>query len=113
MADDFLADDFLADDFLPGDFFAADLRGTFAPFARASERPMAIACFRLVTLRPVLLPERRVPFFFLFIADSTLLLAAFPYFRPPDDFRAAIGNSPEWWEWDAAQAAIVLALARQ
>ena len=37
-----------------------------------------------------LLPDVRVPFFFLRIADSTRLPAAFPYFLPPDDFRAAI-----------------------
>jgi hypothetical protein len=73
---------------LVDDFFAEDLRGTFAPFLRASESPIAIACFRLVTLRP--LPDFRVPFFLRCIADSTRLLAAFPYFLPPDGFRAAI-----------------------
>lgn len=73
----------------PPDFFAEDLRGTFAPFSRASESPIAIACFLLVTFFP-LLPEVSVPFFFRRMADSTRLLAAFPYFLPPDDFRAAI-----------------------
>src|SRR5204862_5596433 len=52
-------------------------RGTFAPFSRASLRPMAIACFRLFTLRPE--PLLRVPFFLRCIADLTRLLAALPY----------------------------------
>jgi hypothetical protein len=59
------------------DFFG----GTFAPFFRASERPMAIACFRLVTLPPLPpLPDRSVPRFSRAIAFSTLFPAAFPYF---------------------------------
>src|SRR5512138_2224096 len=38
------------------------LRGTFAPFLRASERPIAIACLRLFTLPPwPLLPRLSVP----------------------------------------------------
>jgi hypothetical protein len=57
-------------------------RGTFAPFARASDSPIAIACFRLLTFRP--LPDFSVPFFRRFMALSTRLLAAFPYFRRPD-----------------------------
>ena len=56
----------------------ADLRrGTFAPFSRASLSPIAIACFRLVTLRPE--PLLSVPFFLRCIADLTRLLAALPY----------------------------------
>src|SRR5258706_10584211 len=56
------------------------LRGTFAPFLRASESPIAIACFRLVTLPPLpLLPLLSVPFFLRRIALSTRLLAACPY----------------------------------
>jgi hypothetical protein len=51
--------------------------GTFAPFARASLNPMAMACFRLRTFRPD--PLLSVPFFFLCRADFTRLLAAFPY----------------------------------
>ena len=74
---------------------------------------MAIACFLLVTFFP-LLPLLSVPFFFRRIADSTRLLAAFPYFLRLDDFRAAIGELPSAkGEIGAAQAAIVLALARQ
>src|SRR5689334_6871137 len=38
------------------------LFGTFAPFFRASLRPMAMACLRLVTFFP-LRPERSVPAF--------------------------------------------------
>ena len=57
------------------------LRGTLAPFARASERPMAIACFRDFTFRP--LPLLSVPRFLRRIALATRFDAAFPYFRPP------------------------------
>jgi hypothetical protein len=67
------------------------LRGTFAPFSRASESPIAIACLRLVTFLP-LRPLFSVPFFLRRIADSTRLLAALPYFLPPDFFRAAMTN---------------------
>jgi hypothetical protein len=52
--------------------------GTFAPFFLASERPMAIACFLLVTFLP--LPLRSVPAFFLFIALRTVFEAPFEYF---------------------------------
>jgi len=59
-----------------------------APFFRASESPIAMACLRLVTLPPFpLLPLLSVPFFFRRIALSTRLLAALPYFRPPVRFR--------------------------
>jgi len=44
--------------------------GTLAPFSRASESPMAIACLRLVTFRP-LLPLRSVPCLRFLIARST------------------------------------------
>jgi hypothetical protein len=66
---------------VPGYFFL----GTLAPFFRASESPIAIACLRLFTLPPLPpLPERSVPFFFLCIALSTDLPAALPYLRPID-----------------------------
>jgi hypothetical protein len=52
-------------------------RGTFAPFSRASLKPIAIACSRLVTFRPE--PLLSVPFFFRCIADFTRLAAAGPY----------------------------------
>jgi hypothetical protein len=105
--DDLRPDDFLAADFRvdlrPVDFFlllvrAADLRdadlradvfdvrlrGVFSPFSLASFIPIAIACLRLVTLRPprvVSLPclRRR-------IALPTVALAFLLYFLP-DDFR--------------------------
>ena len=52
-------------------------RGTFAPFLRASLRPIAIACFRLLTVRPE--PLLSVPFFLRCIADLTRFPAALPY----------------------------------
>src|SRR3954470_3685442 len=67
------------------------LLGTFFPFLRASERPMAIACLRLFTVPPLPpLPLLSVPFFRRCIALFTRLLAALPYFRPPDFFFAAM-----------------------
>jgi hypothetical protein len=65
-------------------FLPVFLAGILAPFFRASDRPMAIACSRLVTF-PALppRPERSVPCFSRRIALSTLLPAAFPYFRRP------------------------------
>jgi hypothetical protein len=74
---------------IPELFRPVRLRGTFAPFFRASDSPMAIACFRLFTVRP-LLPDLSVPFFLLRIALSTRFDAALPYFRRLEDFRAAI-----------------------
>ena len=59
-------------------FFEAFL-GTFAPRALASERPMAIACLRLLTLRPDR-PLFRVPALRSFIARLTLADAFFEYF---------------------------------
>jgi hypothetical protein len=63
--------------------FRDDLRdpfraGTFPPFSRASLSPMAIACLRLLTLRPD--PLFSVPFFLRRIADSTFFDADLPYF---------------------------------
>ena len=53
--------------------------GTFAPFFRASLKPIAIACFRLLTVRPErpLFSEPRLR---RRIADSTVFCARFPYF---------------------------------
>jgi hypothetical protein len=65
-------------------FFAVRLRvvffGTFAPAALASERPIAMACLRLVTFRPER-PLLSVPALRSFIARSTLADAFFEYFR--------------------------------
>jgi hypothetical protein len=55
------------------------LRGTFAPDRRASLKPIAIACFRLVTLRPEL-PDRSVPCFRSCITLRTFSPAFLPYF---------------------------------
>src|SRR5262249_33907882 len=54
------------------------LRGTLPPSRRASLRPIAIACLRLVTFRPER-PDFSVPRFRSCIARSTLLCAFFPY----------------------------------
>src|SRR5580704_8004252 len=65
--------------------------GTLAPFFRASESPIAIACLRLFTTPPLPpFPERSVPFFSRRTALSTLLPAAFPYLRPLDFLREAV-----------------------
>src|SRR5690349_4641219 len=79
-------------DFLLDPRFVLRLRGTFAPFSRASESPIAIACLRLVTLPPCpALPRFSVPFLRRCIALFTDLPAAFPYLRPPlDRFVAAM-----------------------
>jgi hypothetical protein len=55
------------------------LRGTLAPAFRAFDKPMAMACFRLVTLPPLPpRPDRSVPCFLRRIALRTLLPAALP-----------------------------------
>ena len=84
-----LRDDFrelLRDELLRDELFLEELlRGTFAPFFRASESPIAIACLRLFTVPPLPPgPLFSVPFFLRRIALPTLLLAARPYFRLPD-----------------------------
>jgi hypothetical protein len=57
------------------------LRGTFAPFFRASLKPIAIACLRLLTVPPLPPgPLFNVPFFRRRIADLTFFDADFPYF---------------------------------
>ena len=77
--DDLFVDDdrFFEDRFFELDRFDDDfLLGTFPPFARASESPMAIACLRLVTFFPELLLS--VPFFFLCNALLTRFCELFP-----------------------------------
>jgi hypothetical protein len=61
-------------------FAAFRLFGTFAPAARASESPIAIACLRLLTLRPER-PLFKVPALRFFIARPTLAEAVLEYFR--------------------------------
>src|ERR1035437_3134494 len=56
------------------------------PAFLALERPIAMACFLLVTFLP--LPDLSVPSFLSFISVSTLLPAAGEYFRA-DDFLPA------------------------
>jgi hypothetical protein len=61
-------------------FFEPFLGGTFFPSRRASERPIAIACLRLLTF----LPERplfKVPDLRFLIARPTLADAFLEYFR--------------------------------
>lgn len=61
---------------------AAGFLGTFAPFLRASESPMAMACSRLLTTPPFPpLPDFSVPRFSRCNAFSTHLPAAAPYLR--------------------------------
>src|SRR5215510_8940304 len=60
------------------------LRGTFLPFFRASDRPMAMACLRLFTRPPLPpLPLRSVPCFRLRIALATSRLELRLYLRRP------------------------------
>lgn len=84
--DVFLADDFFAEVFLPADFFFVDfLRpdagGTLAPSLRASDRPMAMACFGFVTFLP-LRPDLSLPRLNSCISRSTDLDALGLYLRP-------------------------------
>lgn len=73
--------------------------GTFAPSFRASDSPIAIACFLLVT-RPPLPPgpRRNDPLLRFFIARSTRFPAFFPYLLLLF-FRVAMSAHPRsrWW----------------
>ena len=77
--------DFFALLFFAELFFAAFFFGTFAPDLRASDSPIAIACFRLVTFFP-LRPLFSVPLFFSRITRATFFCAFGLYFLPPEDF---------------------------
>ena len=82
---------FLLDRFLP--LFLLDLlAGTLPPALRASERPIAIACLRLLTFF-FERPERSEPLFISDIARSTLLEAFLPY-RFFDDFFLLVAIAP-------------------
>jgi hypothetical protein len=61
-------------------FFFEAFFGTFAPSALASDSPIAIACLRLVTLRPER-PLFNVPALRFFITRSTSAEALLEYFR--------------------------------
>jgi hypothetical protein len=65
---------------LPVDLAPAVFFGTFCPADRASERPIAIACLRLLTVRPER-PLFNVPALRFFIARSTVADAFVEYFR--------------------------------
>jgi hypothetical protein len=101
FAEDFFAEDlrpdvFFAADFLPADFFFADfLRpgadGTLAPSWRASDNPMAMACFGFVTFLP-LRPDLSLPRLNSCISRSTDFDAFGLYLRD-DFFFAAILTS--------------------
>jgi hypothetical protein len=67
--------------------------GTFLPSALAPERPIAIACLRLLTLRPDR-PLFRVPALRFFIARPTLAEAFFEYFRAKIILPVARKQSP-------------------
>src|SRR5205085_2921004 len=77
----------------------AFLRGTFAPFLRASDRPIAIACLRLLTFLP-LRPLFSLPRLRRRIADLTAFPAPLLYLaiaQPPlggiRPFRAGVANT--------------------
>ncbi len=80
---------------LEENYAAFFLRGTLAPERRASDKPMAIACLRLVTFLP-LRPLFNLPLFIAFISRSTDLPAFGLYLRLEDflarplDFLAAL-----------------------
>ena len=63
--------------FFEDDFLGADFLGTFAPSFLASDRPIAIACFLLVTFLP--LPDLSAPSCNSCMAFSTFSPAFFPY----------------------------------
>jgi hypothetical protein len=69
---------FFVADFRAAFFFEAFFDGTFAPFSRASDNPIAIACLRLFTVLP-LRPLFSDPFFRRRMALSTVLFAFFEY----------------------------------
>jgi hypothetical protein len=78
---DFFAEDFFVVDFFEdADFFddAEFFDGTLPPSRRASDRPIAIACFRLFTFWPD--PLFSVPRFSLCSSVPTFSCAFSPYF---------------------------------
>ena len=96
VEEDFFAVDFFAEDFFDDDFFDPPLlffdedffdedffAGTLPPAARASDKPMAMACLRLFTFLPEL-PLFSVPRLRSCIAFSTLSCAFFPYLDAMD-----------------------------
>jgi hypothetical protein len=76
--DRFFEDRFFEDLFFEDPFFDEDFFGTLPPAFRASDNPIAIACFLLVTFLPDR-PLLSVPSFRSCIALSTFFWAFFPY----------------------------------
>src|ERR1041385_9325514 len=74
----FLLDFFLPPFFLPPFFFPPFFFGTLPPALRASDNPIAIACFLLVTFFPER-PLLSFPFFRSCIARLTFFCAVLPY----------------------------------
>jgi hypothetical protein len=68
--------------------------GTLAPLRRASERPIAIACFLSLTVLPDR-PDLSLPRFISCIDRLTLREAVLPYFRFEADFLRGI-DSLRW-----------------
>jgi hypothetical protein len=82
--------------------FPARFFGTLAPFFRASESPIAIACFLLLTFRPEV-PLLSVPALRFFMARLTLSAASLEYFRFFAFFAiAAILTGFDYPDWNSA-----------
>jgi hypothetical protein len=88
---------FLAVFFFFAVFFFDAVFGTFFPSALASERPIAIACLRLVTFRPER-PLFKVPALRFFITRSTSAEAFLEYFRAMM-FSRLRQNNLRGWGW--------------
>ncbi len=89
------------------DFFGGF--GTFAPALRASDNPIAIACFGFVTFFP-LLPDVSLPCFIAFISRSTDAPAFGLYFLPLDFFAAFFGAVADFFVAFFFVVAITLSL---
>jgi hypothetical protein len=103
---------FLVFRFLAARFFEAFF-GTLLPTALASERPIAIACLRLVTF----LPDRplfKVPALRFFITRSTSAEAFFEYFRAMMFSRLRENNlgGQSWFPFSGNQSGAVEHLSR-
>jgi hypothetical protein len=86
---------FFTDFFFAADFFFAG--GTFAPALRASDKPIAMACLRLVTFF-LLRPLFSLPFFMARISRSTAFPALGLYLRPLDFFLVGMLSTSRDWE---------------
>ena len=74
---------------LPAVVRALFFRGTFAPDSLASDKPMAMACFGLVTFLP-LRPDLSLPVFISCIARSTLSCDFLEYFAIVEYFQEEV-----------------------